>query len=159
MKKYFVHDGKDQQGPFDIAELQGQKINRETLIWFEGITNWTKAGEVSALTNIFQAIPPPINVQSPPTLIHQQEKKAQPSAIIAPLPKQKSHVGLQIFAIVSIVISTICILWGLLISIAAAQDHSAASESVSALGAILAIANIFYLIFCIVVLVSLKRIN
>jgi len=66
MKKYFTHSGSDQQGPFDIADLKAQKIGRDTLIWFEGIGNWTKAGDITELQSLFTAIPPLLNTQTPP---------------------------------------------------------------------------------------------
>jgi len=59
MKKYFLHNGSEQQGPFDIEELKSQKITNKTPIWFDGLTEWTAAGEIEELKNIITGTPPP----------------------------------------------------------------------------------------------------
>jgi membrane protease subunit (stomatin/prohibitin family) len=56
-----------QAGPFDLNALgqmvqQGQ-LTRETLVWQEGMANWTAAGEVVALQPLFSATPPPLPPQ------------------------------------------------------------------------------------------------
>ncbi len=58
-----------QQGPYDMAGLQQQvqsgQLTRETLVWKNGMANWTKAGEVAELAPLFQA-PPPVPGTPPP---------------------------------------------------------------------------------------------
>lgn len=61
MKKYYLHDGNDQDGPFDIEELKAKKISRDTSIWFEGLEEWTTAGKVEELNFKFSSTPPPFN--------------------------------------------------------------------------------------------------
>jgi hypothetical protein len=75
MKKYHLHNGSEQEGPFTIEELSEKNINRETEIWFEGLDDWKKAGEVEELNELFKIIPPPIKskVQATPPPI-QKEK-------------------------------------------------------------------------------------
>ena len=58
-KKYYLHNGVEQQGPFTIEELKVKGITKETPVWFEGITDWVKAGEVDELLVLFQTTPPP----------------------------------------------------------------------------------------------------
>lgn len=60
MKKYYLHDGTKNIGPFDIAELQEKKITKTSPVWFEGIEDWTTAGEIEELKNILVSTPPPI---------------------------------------------------------------------------------------------------
>lgn len=67
----FVGVGGKQAGPFDYATLKGQvaagSLTKETLVWMDGMANWTKAGEVEVLANLFNtpvvaddgALPPP----------------------------------------------------------------------------------------------------
>ena len=55
---YFVENG-NKIGPFSETELKG-KINKETLVWCEGMSEWTKASYVKELESIFIATPPPI---------------------------------------------------------------------------------------------------
>lgn len=100
MKKYFIHNGNEQQGPFDANELFEQKIQPSTMIWYEGISNWTKAEEISELQKKFVPIPPPINQTQPP-----------PIFTPATTPHKKKSLSLKeikrvkIFSIVSIIIS------------------------------------------------------
>ena len=56
-----------QAGPFDMSALkqhiQSGKLTRETLVWRQGMANWTAAGQVEELTNLFGAVPPPLPPQ------------------------------------------------------------------------------------------------
>jgi membrane protease subunit (stomatin/prohibitin family) len=60
---YAAIDGQ-QAGPFDPAELQRHvtngKITRETLVWTQGMANWTAAAEVTDVAGLFPAAPPPL---------------------------------------------------------------------------------------------------
>jgi len=53
-----------QAGPFNPADLQAQtqqgRIAKETLIWREGMANWTAAGQVPEVDGLFGTVPPPI---------------------------------------------------------------------------------------------------
>ncbi|TRX43162.1 DUF4339 domain-containing protein [Flavobacterium restrictum] len=68
MKKYYLHNGTESSGPFDIDELKSKKITQTTPVWFEGLEKWKTAGEIEALKTIFVAIPPPIDMsrETPP---------------------------------------------------------------------------------------------
>ncbi|MFN2109926.1 MAG: DUF4339 domain-containing protein, partial [Anaerolineae bacterium] len=61
---FYVAIGGQQQGPFDMATLQqyvqSGQLTRDTLVWKAGMANWTKASEVSDLSNLFGATPPPL---------------------------------------------------------------------------------------------------
>lgn len=61
MKKYYLNNGQENNGPFDKEELRGQKINKDTLIWAEDWNEWKKAGEIDELKIILLSIPPPPN--------------------------------------------------------------------------------------------------
>jgi hypothetical protein len=68
MKKYYYHDGKSQQGPFDIEELKSKSLSKDTMIWFEGMPEWLKAETIEELKELFIVkMPPPLN-PTPPTL-------------------------------------------------------------------------------------------
>lgn len=60
MKEYYFHDGSNQYGPFSIEELKQQKINPDTSIWNNKVTDWKKASQIEELSDIFQKTPPPI---------------------------------------------------------------------------------------------------
>jgi hypothetical protein len=72
MKKYFTHDGKEQNGPFNINELRELKIDKESAIWYEGLSEWTIAGNVDELKEIFTKTPPPFEKKITPPPIQKQ---------------------------------------------------------------------------------------
>jgi membrane protease subunit (stomatin/prohibitin family) len=65
-KKYFVAVNGQQTGPFNAhiiaSQIGSNQIEKETLVWSEGMAGWTKAGEVFA--SQFASSPPPM----PPSL-------------------------------------------------------------------------------------------
>lgn len=62
MKKYFYSFGKEKKGPYTFEELKNEEITPETLIWFEGLDDWTTAKYILELEEILQLSPPPINM-------------------------------------------------------------------------------------------------
>lgn len=62
MKKYFYSDGKEKNGPFTFDELKNENINPDTLIWYEGLTDWTAAKYILELEEILQLSPPPLDI-------------------------------------------------------------------------------------------------
>lgn len=53
MQKYYYNDGVDRFGPFTIEELQAKNISPATPVWYDGLPNWTPAGELEELKSIF----------------------------------------------------------------------------------------------------------
>jgi len=64
---FFVAVSGQQTGPFDISALRQQvaagELTGDTLIWQQGMTQWTAASQVVQLAGLFGQAPPPI----PPT--------------------------------------------------------------------------------------------
>jgi len=60
MKHYFYSDGEKQNGPFTFEQLKNENIEKETLIWFEGLDDWKHAKEIRELDEFFELNPPPI---------------------------------------------------------------------------------------------------
>lgn len=58
MKKYFFNDGSSQQGPFTLDELKNKNLNANTPVWHEGLDQWTTAGKVEELQDLFTVTPP-----------------------------------------------------------------------------------------------------
>lgn len=67
MKKFYLHDGINQKGPFDIEELKSQGILKESPIWYEGLQNWTTADKVTDLNDLFKSTTPPPFAAKPAT--------------------------------------------------------------------------------------------
>lgn len=59
MKKYYLHNGQENIGPFDKEELREQKINKDSLVWADDWNEWKKAREIDELKIILLSIPPP----------------------------------------------------------------------------------------------------
>ena len=62
--KYFVNINGNQVGPYSIKELRqfvtlGQ-INRETLVWKEGMLQWQQAGMITDFSDLWRSLPPPL---------------------------------------------------------------------------------------------------
>jgi membrane protease subunit (stomatin/prohibitin family) len=62
--QYYAAINNQQAGPFDEDALQQKvaagDITRETLVWKQGMANWTAAGEVAEVAGLFPATPPPL---------------------------------------------------------------------------------------------------
>jgi uncharacterized membrane protein YhaH (DUF805 family) len=77
-KQYFIVLDGQQVGPLTIAQLQNQRINIETLCWYDGLTGWTKARELPELAFMFVYTPPPLPIQPlPPTPVAPQPNPPQ----------------------------------------------------------------------------------
>ncbi len=61
MKKFYLHNGKKQDGPFSKSELKAKNITRKTEIWYEGLSDWINAENIEELEDLFiSTTPPPI---------------------------------------------------------------------------------------------------
>jgi len=111
MKKYYYHNGKDQQGTFTFDELKEKKLTKETMIWFEGIQSWQKVSEIDELKTLFIEIPPPLK---PPILENTQTEKEFKKQIVEKSPKKKkSKKGLIIIISVIAVIAFLAIVFNI----------------------------------------------
>ncbi|MCG2760030.1 MAG: DUF4339 domain-containing protein, partial [Candidatus Delongbacteria bacterium] len=62
--KFFIVLNGQQDGPYDTSVLKNmtiqKMIDQDTLVWREGMTNWTPAKDVPEFNGIFAGTPPPI---------------------------------------------------------------------------------------------------
>ncbi|WP_339890233.1 DUF4339 domain-containing protein [uncultured Flavobacterium sp.] len=96
MKKYFLHNGSENIGPFDIEELKEQKITKETQVWYEGLVDWKEASEIEELKSILPVTPPPLTKKVAPQSFAEAK-------ISEPKKKNIFRKVLKIIAIVLIV--------------------------------------------------------
>lgn len=68
MKKYYLNDGTAQQGPFTLEELQSKNITPQTPVWYDGLADWTTAGQVEELKDILVHTPPPFHDPNVPSV-------------------------------------------------------------------------------------------
>ncbi|MEM6298557.1 MAG: SPFH domain-containing protein, partial [Bacteroidota bacterium] len=63
MAQFHVYLNGQQMGPYGMPQLQQMvqsgQLTREVLVWKQGFANWTAAGQVAELSNLFGATPPP----------------------------------------------------------------------------------------------------
>lgn len=64
---YFIAVNGQQTGPFDMSILkqkaQSGELNRDSMIWKNGMAAWAAAGTVSELSSLFGQVPPPLPPQ------------------------------------------------------------------------------------------------
>jgi hypothetical protein len=65
MKQYYIHNGQSEIGPLNQDELKAHQLNKNTPVWYEGLENWTTAGNIDSLRSYFQSTPPPFNATNP----------------------------------------------------------------------------------------------
>lgn len=68
---YMVAINGQQYGPYTMQQMQqmavARQIDANTLVWTQGMAQWTMAGSVAELAQLFVATPPPVP-PTPPTL-------------------------------------------------------------------------------------------
>jgi hypothetical protein len=64
MHNFYIHFEGQQLGPFTLEELKQRGINRNTMVWFDGLSEWKEAGLIAELKPLFLNQPPPFNKQS-----------------------------------------------------------------------------------------------
>ncbi|HMK24849.1 MAG TPA: DUF4339 domain-containing protein [Chitinophagaceae bacterium] len=90
MKKYYFNDGTSQQGPFTIEELKGKNISPETPVWYDGLPDWTTAGQLEELRPIFVHTPPPFHAATVPVAEVKPVATTKPAAVTAPATPARS---------------------------------------------------------------------
>ena len=120
---FYCSDGINKFGPFSKEELKTQNIQPDTLVWFDGLTEWKRAGELPEMKEFLQVVPPPLPVAAPvpvppPTPQSVVQLAPQPAPQLAdpivqpilfteqPRPARKKYsLLLFIFSFVGIVLS------------------------------------------------------
>ena len=67
---YFVAVNNQPAGPYDATGLRqlisDGRLNRETLVWREGMNDWAPAGRVAELSPLMASVPPPLPMAHAP---------------------------------------------------------------------------------------------
>lgn len=98
MKKYYLHNGIESSGPFDLSELQMKQITATTPVWFSGMPDWKTAGEIDELQTILKVIPPPLKFV-PPTP-QRAEKNEERNPKIMGLNKNTFYIVFTILLLI-----------------------------------------------------------
>jgi uncharacterized membrane protein YhaH (DUF805 family) len=66
MRKYYYSVGGTRVGPVTIEELKVVRgLSPETLVWYNGLSSWLRAGDVAELSELFAYVPS----SSPPPIV------------------------------------------------------------------------------------------
>jgi len=69
---FFVALNGQQSGPFSLEQLAHlcaqRSLTRESLVWKQGMAQWTPAGSVPEIAHLFAEVPPPLPPGVPPPL-------------------------------------------------------------------------------------------
>ena len=64
MKKYFYAINQVQFGPFSLDKILSKNLDKDTLVWFEGLAEWVRLSEIPDLiTKSNESLPLPIMVK------------------------------------------------------------------------------------------------
>ena len=104
MRKYFIHNGQQEEGPFEKEVLRAKVIKPTTHVWYEGLVDWTPAADIDELKDLFQtSAPPPFGLPKPPP--PPSKKAALDSKPAEAPPKRKSRRGLVIAVLVILLVA------------------------------------------------------
>jgi len=157
---FYYTDGISQFGPFNKEELRSKNITPQTLVWFEGLDNWTPAGQLPEMRDLFETVPPPI-----PTANVSHEHTVMPAAGTQRQVKDFSQL-LFIFSIIGIVLSSLMVFFSTIMAIA--RDRVSYYDYFSEMyhsykgidsewGFFFFIISAFLLVFSILTLVKMKK--
>lgn len=54
---YYIHVNGQQRGPFAMNQLLAEGLTQETMVWKNGMPNWTKASSLPELQSLFMSAP------------------------------------------------------------------------------------------------------
>ena len=57
---YYYLLNRIKKGPVSLEELKELKLEKNTLVWKEGLTDWTNANNLDELKELFKVSPPPV---------------------------------------------------------------------------------------------------
>lgn len=88
MKQYYLVKDNQQMGPFPIDQLLGNGLTPQSLVWCEGMANWTQASQVPDLAPLFAPQQPPTPVPTPTPVPAQPQQPVAPQAPAQPQYQQ-----------------------------------------------------------------------
>lgn len=58
MRTYYINSGSENTGPFTLEELKNLQINKNTLVWYQGMDEWKHAVDLVELASFFTVVTP-----------------------------------------------------------------------------------------------------
>ena len=109
MKQYYIIRNDQQAGPYTLDELAAMGITPDTIVWTEGMTDWTPARQVSELNSLFTR-----SAQTPPS--YSTPNYGAPSAPQYHTPAERPPMP-QTYLAWSIAVTLLCCLVGGIVAI------------------------------------------
>lgn len=91
-QQFYIAVNGQQTGPFTIDDLKAKNIQRDTLVWTEGLDNWTKAEHIPLLKDVLRATPPPL----PNTEAKTPSQQVPPSPTQTPPVSNDKYFGYEL---------------------------------------------------------------
>ena len=90
--QFYYSENDKQLGPFSLEELKEKNIAKDTLVWYEGLEQWTKASDIVELQVLLKPVPPPLPLKSePPPLTIKSEPPILPTKTVSePIIEKKA---------------------------------------------------------------------
>lgn len=90
---YYISDGQDTIGPLSKLKLYSQNITKDTLVWYEGLSEWKRAGDVEELADLFSSkqVTPPLPIQATPIRPFSESVDQRNYAMSEAEPSQKKR--------------------------------------------------------------------
>jgi hypothetical protein len=89
MNNYFIHINGTEQGPFTFEALKSMNIDRNTMVWYNGLDQWVKAEQVEELKPLFEMTPPKLVTPPPFPGTQVTENVVPPIYTNMPLPQNR----------------------------------------------------------------------
>lgn len=100
MTYYIINKNGMQEGPYDANILLSKGLTKETMVWTNGMKEWTKAGEVEDLKVLFPPVPPVPPTPGPtPPPTPQPNLNAQPAS--QPTPGEQCPNNYMVWSILA----------------------------------------------------------
>jgi hypothetical protein len=95
MRNYYLRKGDTNIGPLTIEQVANQSINGSTPVWFDGLTEWTTAGNVEELK-------PLLVVSTPPPFAQVVSTNSRPQNRDIPYPPAKKSTSAYTYLLYSV---------------------------------------------------------
>lgn len=103
MNNFYYAEGTSKKGPYTLEELREKNINKETLVWYNQLENWTPAGEIELLRSFFNDA----DIKLPPAL-HNSTPQPEVENIKDPFEEFRTNPKPTSWLILAILITVIC---------------------------------------------------
>jgi len=86
-RKYYLHDGAQQTGPFSLDELAQMPLTSTTMIWYKDLDDWQEAATIEELLPIINHPAPLVPIAeevAPPPFKGAKERSKAAEAVVTP---------------------------------------------------------------------------